>query len=46
MSSAHLTFFMNIKELPPLKKKRELFVRDKSALNFELFCEDLATNLS
>ena len=31
---------------PRLKKKQELFVRDKSALNSELFCEDLATNLS
>ena len=31
---------------PPLKKKQELYVRDKSALNSELFCEDLATNLS
>ena len=31
---------------PPLKKKQELFVRDKSALNSELFCEDLATNIS
>ena len=31
---------------PPLKKKQELFVRDKSGLNSELFCEDLTTNLS
>ena len=31
---------------PPLKKKQKLFVRDKSAFNAELFCEDLATNLS
>ena len=31
---------------PPLKKKQELYVRDKSALNSELFCEDLASNLS
>ena len=31
---------------PPSKKKQELFVRDKSALNSELYCEDLANNLS
>ena len=31
---------------PLLKKKQELYVTGKSVLNSELFCEDLATNLS
>ena len=31
---------------PPLKNKLELFIRDKSAFNSELYCEELANNLS
>ena len=31
---------------PPLKKKKELLAKDKSAFNSELFCEDIRTNLS
>ena len=31
---------------PTLKKKQKFFIRDKSAFNSELYCEDFANNLS